>query len=176
MMAVYAAQAKTYMNSIQSAYDKYTGTNASGILNPNNTVAYALGVACNAIKDNFYNKFNPGGAFEKYSKFYEQFMEDYIEACGEPFTEEQIMSQVKDPTQQGGDKEDDVQVEDRYVIDNNQIVLVVYGDRDMATHNKTAYKGFILNYNTYAVRVTYDGITYTIPSGGYVVITQFAGN
>ncbi len=59
---------------------------------------------------------------------------------------------------------------DKYLVDNNRIVAVTYGDRDDATHNKTAYKTFLLNYNNYAVRVTYDGITYTIPSGGYVVL------
>ena len=50
--------------------------------------------------------------------------------------------------------------------------MVSYGQRDSATHNKTVEKTFILNYNNYAVRVTYAGtnITYTIPAGGYVVI------
>ena len=35
-----------------------------------------------------------------------------------------------------------------------------------------AQKTFLLNYNNYAVRVTYNGVTYTVPSGGYVIITH----
>ncbi len=58
----------------------------------------------------------------------------------------------------------------KYHVDNNQIVVVTYGDRDDATGNKTSYKTFILNYNTYAVVVEYDNVKYTIPSGGYVVL------
>ena len=38
------------------------------------------------------------------------------------------------------------------------------------TFEKKAYKSIILNYNSYAVRVTYNGTLYTVPSGGYVVI------
>ena len=57
-----------------------------------------------------------------------------------------------------------------HVVDNNQVVLVTYGDRDAATYEKTPHKSFILNYNNFAVRVTYDEKVYTIPAGGYVVI------
>ena len=59
---------------------------------------------------------------------------------------------------------------DKYHVANNQIVLVTYGDRDATTHAKTAYKSFILNYNNFAVTVNHGDITYTIPSGGYVVL------
>ena len=70
------------------------------------------------------------------------------------------------------DDDDDSQtsVHDKYFVDNNQIVVVTYGDRDDTTHEKTAYKSFILNYNNFAVVVDYEGVKYTIPSGGYVVL------
>ena len=71
----------------------------------------------------------------------------------------------------GEDGEDGAQgAYDKYFVDNNQIVIVTYGDRDDTTHDKTAYKSFILNYNNFAVVVDYEGVKYTIPSGGYVVL------
>ena len=74
-------------------------------------------------------------------------------------------------TKTDSDLEDEEgQKADRYHVANNQIVLVTYGDRDATTHAKTAYKSFILNYNNFAVTVNHGGITYTIPSGGYVVL------
>ncbi|MBQ7346730.1 MAG: hypothetical protein IJW55_02135 [Clostridia bacterium] len=74
-----------------------------------------------------------------------------------------------------GDTDADV-VYDKHRVDNNQIVVVTYGDRDDTTHAKTYVKSFILNYNNFSVIVDYEdpttGVvtTYTIPSGGYVVI------
>ena len=70
------------------------------------------------------------------------------------------------------DEENDEEKEevDKYLVDNNQIVVVTYGDRDDKTFEKTAYKSFILNYNNFAVKVTYKDKSYTIPSGGYVVL------
>ena len=56
------------------------------------------------------------------------------------------------------------------LVNNNHIVVVTYGDRNSETFEKTPYKSIILNYNSYAVRVTYNGTLYTVPSGGYVVI------
>ncbi len=61
-------------------------------------------------------------------------------------------------------------VYNKYHVDNNRIVAVTYGDRDDVTGNKTDYKTFILNYNTYAVVVEYEQVKYTIPSGGYIVL------
>ena len=81
-----------------------------------------------------------------------------------------ILNAIKGAESDDNQQEDNVKETDtRYVVDNNRIVAVTYGDRN-ATGEKTAYKTFILNYNTYAVRVTYNNITYTIPSGGYVVV------
>ncbi len=57
----------------------------------------------------------------------------------------------------------------KYVIDNNQIVVVTYGDESTGK----AYKAFILNYNNFAVRVTYENKSYTIASGGYVVLDNY---
>ena len=70
----------------------------------------------------------------------------------------------------GDENQDSVEEDDPYLSTDNQVVLVTYGDRDAVTHEKTSFKSFILNYNNYAVRVTYNNVCYTIPSGGYVVI------
>ena len=73
------------------------------------------------------------------------------------------------------DEGTDVTVKDeneRYHVTNNNVVAVTYGDSKDA-----AYKTFLLNYNSYAVRVTYNGIVYTVEAGGYVMITYpQAGN
>lgn len=82
----------------------------------------------------------------------------------------------KDPEDDTNDDqiEEDVEDVEEEVYNNNRVVAVTYGDRYMVEGNmtatKTAYKTFLLNYNSYSVRVVYEGVTYTIPSGGYVVI------
>ena len=71
------------------------------------------------------------------------------------------------PTAAEEEEEEVVEVEP---TNNNRVVAVTYGDRNADTFEKTPYKTVILNYNSYAVRVTYNGTLYTVPSGGYVVI------
>ncbi len=60
--------------------------------------------------------------------------------------------------------------ESSYVVDNNRIVAVTYGT------DSEPYKTFILNYNSYVVRVNYNGETYTIASGEYVVLNHSSQN
>ena len=79
-------------------------------------------------------------------------------------TKEYILSAIENPEEE---EEEVVEVEP---TNNNRVVAVTYGDRDANTFEKTPYKTIILNYNSYAVRVTYNGTLYTVPSGGYVVI------
>ena len=59
---------------------------------------------------------------------------------------------------------------DSNVVDNKRIVAVTYGT------GNAAYKTFILNYNSYSVRVVYNGTVYTIASGDYVVIEYSNAN
>ena len=107
-----------------------------------------------------------------------QTIKQALTAAGAFYTEESILAggELDDETQEEEGGEDDEKVYDKYRVDNNQIVVVTYGDRDETTHEKTAYKSFILNYNNFSVIVDYEDpitgeiITYTIPSGGYVVI------
>ena len=56
----------------------------------------------------------------------------------------------------------------KYTNDDGNIVKVTYGDTD-ADGKYVSYKTFILNYNFFDVTVVLDGVTYTIPSSGYVV-------
>lgn len=55
----------------------------------------------------------------------------------------------------------------RYWITNNNVVAVTYGDS-----KDSPYKTFLLNYNSFAVRVTYLGKVYTVEAGGYIMITR----
>ena len=58
-------------------------------------------------------------------------------------------------------------------IEKNSVVAVTYGDKwvdDAGVTHKSEYKTFLLNYNSYAVRLTYNGNLYTIPAGGYIAI------
>ena len=59
-------------------------------------------------------------------------------------------------------------------VDKNTVVAVTYGDvvTDATGTTKTAYKTFLLNYNSYAVKLTYDGVLYTIPAGGCIAIYE----
>ena len=57
----------------------------------------------------------------------------------------------------------------RYLSDDGRIVSVTYGDKN-ADGSYSAYKTFILNYNNFSVSVEYDGVTYTIPAYGYVIV------
>lgn len=57
----------------------------------------------------------------------------------------------------------------KYTNQNGNIVKVTYGERDSLGGN-IPYKTFILNYNFFDVTVVIDGIKYTIPQAGYVVL------
>jgi hypothetical protein len=104
---------------------------------------------------------------------YETLNVDLKTICAEElFTADGIRNEasIKDDADDGEDGDDESAEVDKYLVDNNQIVVVTYGDRDDTTFEKTAYKSFILNYNNFAVKVTYKNKSYTIPSGGYVVL------
>ena len=58
----------------------------------------------------------------------------------------------------------------KYTSSDGSIVAVTYGGKD-GDDNK-AYRTFILNYNSFAITVTYDGVEYTIPGYGYKVINH----
>ena len=71
------------------------------------------------------------------------------------------------------DTDDDLAEEEQEAIEsNNRLVAVTYGERDAKTFAKKACKTFLLNYNDYAVVVEYAGRTYTVKSGGYVVVND----
>ena len=88
------------------------------------------------------------------------------------FDRDQLYAECEEILTEGDEEGDSEEDEDSQSImmTSNQVVMVTYGDRDPATHQKTAYKSFILNYNNFAVRVTLGNQCYTIPAGGYVVI------
>jgi hypothetical protein len=65
--------------------------------------------------------------------------------------------------------DDDEEESSRYVSNDGRIVSVTYGDKN-ADGSYSAYKTFILNYNNFSVSVEYDGVTYTIPAYGYVIV------
>ncbi len=68
------------------------------------------------------------------------------------------------------EKEEELDAEtSRYVSNDGRIVSVTYGDKN-ADGSYSAYKTFVLNYNNFSVSVEYDGVTYTIPAYGYVIV------
>lgn len=66
------------------------------------------------------------------------------------------------------DTKDFAEGETKYTSNDGQIVAVTYGGKD--GNDNTPYKTFILNFNYFAVTVRYNGVLYTIPANGYVVI------
>ncbi len=73
---------------------------------------------------------------------------------------------VDDGTSDDTQDADNTNTGSKYQVTNNSVVAVSYGN-DKQDPNKTT---FILNYNNFAVRVTYNGVVYTVPSNGYVVV------
>ena len=112
---------------------------------------------------------------DAYVTFKDQLIADTAEKM---FTIADIEAEGKLDEELEDDEEDDDAADayDKYFVDNNQIVVVTYGDRDDTTHEKTEFKTFILNYNNFAVIVEYEHkgevMTFTIPSGGYVVLYE----
>ncbi len=72
------------------------------------------------------------------------------------------------------EEEEDGEVS-RYLSDDGRIVSVTYGQpKDGGGYTK--YKTFVLNYNNFSVNVVYEGVTYTIPAYGYVVVMHDAAS
>ncbi len=88
--------------------------------------------------------------------------------------EGEFVAPEEDTDKDSDDTKDDEDT--RYQVNNNKVVAVTYGDFDRESGTKTAYKIFILNYNNYAVRVTYNGVVYTVQAGGYVVLMAQAND
>ena len=63
--------------------------------------------------------------------------------------------------------EEEVEEFSKYSSDKGKLVAVTYGDKN-ADGTLAAYKTFVLNYNDFSVRVTYNGVLYTIPAYGYI--------
>ena len=64
---------------------------------------------------------------------------------------------------------------DKLAVNKNSVVEVTYGDRYVnaaGLYETTAYKTFLLNYNSYAVRLEYNNVLYTVPAGSYVVVYE----
>ena len=123
--------------------------------------------AVKALNDNFYGAFAEGGAFVAYADYYDALLEEYEAMI---FDEDDVEDMIKDDSSDGDAADDETSENDsEFKIDNNKIVLVAYGKVD-GQGNETPTKAFILNYNTFTVRVEYNDTIYTIESGGYVVI------
>lgn len=92
----------------------------------------------------------------------------YVTALTE-FTEKDIDDML---TTETGKTDEVVTETSKYYTDDGRIVAVTYGSKDTSdsTTKYAAYKTFLLNYNNFSVSVEYDGVTYTIPEYGYIVI------
>ncbi|MBQ5661983.1 MAG: hypothetical protein IIV17_02960, partial [Clostridia bacterium] len=152
-VAQYKGRALEYLELFK---DYTSETTATGAPNP----AYAAKIALDAL-DPVYDLDGDNDAYA--AKLYKY-------CAVQVFDMDSILKGVEDGLK--GDSEDEKIDEevDKYFVDNKQIVVVTYGDRDPDTFQKVASKAFILNYNNFAVRVDYAGSTYTIPSYGYVVL------
>jgi hypothetical protein len=171
-----------YVGDVIAGCELYLTTPGKDFLNRESTCYFMPGIL-STIEKTFNTDFEEGGYLYEYYKEGGQYYTDYSNATNAPvdlvkiqrdlkaacsfFTEEYIWAQV-----QGGGSSDDTDEESAQAgaAVNTRIVVVTYGDRNAETFEKKAYKSIILNYNSYAVRVTYNGTLYTVPSGGYVVI------
>ena len=70
----------------------------------------------------------------------------------------------------GTTEEEEQEVFDKYAVEAGSIVVVTYGGKNGV--DSDAYKSIILNYNNFSVNVEYEGMIYTLPAYGYVVVMQ----
>lgn len=151
-MDKYKTQAKQYLD----LFKNYTSETIDGSENPE----YAAKIALEALEA-VYDMEGDNDAYV--AKLYNY-------CATQLFDMDSILQGVEDGLKGDGDGDDSEEDVNKYFVDNKQIVVVTYGDRDPETFEKVAAKAFILNYNNFAVRVDYAGSTYTIPSYGYVVL------
>ncbi len=171
-----------YIGDVVSGCELYLSTPGQDFLNKESDL-YFMPAIMESIDQTFNLDFQEGGKWYEYYKEGGQYYTDYMNASDAPvdmrkiqkdikaacsfFTEDYIWAQVKIEGVTDEDVEEETTNE---AVNNNHIVAVTYGDRNADTFEKTPSKTIILNYNSYAVRVTYNGTLYTVPSGGYVVI------
>ena len=86
----------------------------------------------------------------------------YVTDFSKMMTDEEIDKLIGGSSSATEDEDED---ESKYLSDDGRIVAVTYGADD-----GNSYRTFVLNYNNFSVSVTYDGVNYTIPAFGYVVI------
>ena len=152
-MEKYKNQAKQYLE----LFKEYTAESlADGTANP----AYAAKIALDALEA----VYDLEGDNDPYAAKLYNFCATQI------FDMDSILKGVENGLKGDSDDEETEDDVDKYFVDNKQIVVVTYGDRDPNTFEKVAAKAFILNYNNFTVRVDYAGSTYTIPAYGYVVL------
>ena len=86
-------------------------------------------------------------------------------------TEEDIANRVTPPGSSSGTTDEEEEEEfDKYAVEEGSIVVVTYGGKNGV--DADPYKSIILNYNNFSVSVEYEGLLYTLPAYGYVVVMQ----
>ena len=73
------------------------------------------------------------------------------------------------PSTDAGEEEEQ-EAFDKYAVEEGSIVIVTYGGKNGV--DSAAYKSIILNYNNFSVSIEYNGMVYTLPAYGYVVVMQ----
>ena len=96
-----------------------------------------------------------------YNAKIEQIVKDTA-ALGQ-ITEEEFWEILKKSDVEIEEEGEEEVVFDKYATDG--VIAVTYGTLD-----GVAYKTMLLNYNNYAINVTYNGVNYTIPAYGFVAI------
>ena len=130
----------------------------------NNIKTDRLGLAINAADTNINFPVN-----DLYCDVYAagQSVVDLMEYYTILFTDltQEDLDDMAQKTEQTIEEEDDDF--SKYSSDEGKLVAVTYGDKN-ADGTYSEYKTFLLNYNDFSVRVTYNGVEYTIPSYGYI--------
>ena len=97
--------------------------------------------------------------------------DDIIAGVEGHVTKEEIderLDQINNSKPSDDDEEEEEEVDTKYVADSSKIVAVTYGK------GKTAYKTFILNYNSYSIILEYNGQTYCLDAGEFLTIDHNA--
>ena len=150
---------KTYNNELNSLVKYYAEKMLSEISDYQPTVKEK--VELDFVHSTYTEYAN--GALELY-KGVKAAVSDFI-------TEEDILDRIG-PIDSGNNtgSDEDEETFDKYAVEAGSIVVVTYGGKNGV--DTDPYKSIILNYNNYSVSVEYQGMLYTLPAYGYVVVMQ----
>ncbi len=136
------------------------------ILDENNEIMYRSGTDVNNRAEYTLMK-SMSNNYDNLKGLVDMYLEDVVDVENIPdalkITKQEILDRVVLDDEEDNTDDKDEEEKSRYTTGN--IIAVTYGTLD-----GEAYKTMLLNYNNYMVTLVYNGVRYTIPAYGFVVV------